>query len=135
MLQYIAPILVALVFIILTSLVKEPARQKFMVVMIAGASAAYLSAFGMGYWEFVFTSIVSYCAYRGFSSYTFIGIGWLLHTSWDIVHHNAGMPLLPFSETSSFGCAICDTLIALWCFMGAPSLPDIFLLRQLLRTP
>jgi hypothetical protein len=29
------------------------------------------------------------------------------------------------SGTSSLGCAICDPVIAVWCFAGAPSLHDI----------
>jgi len=95
-----------------------------MAVMIGGAGAAYLSAFGMGYWEFGFTATVTYCAYRGLTSYGFIGVGWLLHTGWDILHHVAGSPLLPFSATSSLGCAVCDPVIALWCFVGAPSLSE-----------
>jgi hypothetical protein len=31
--------------------------------------------------------VVTYCAYRGLSSYGFIGVGWLLHTGWDALHH------------------------------------------------
>lgn len=124
-LQFIAPILIAGVFIAVVSYIKEPARQKFMAVMLAGAGAAYLSAFGMGYWEFAFTTAVTYCAYRGLTSYAFIGFGWLLHTGWDVLHHVAGRPLLPFSATSSLGCAICDPVIALWCFAGAVSLTEI----------
>src|SRR5262249_35086219 len=58
-------------------------------------------------------------------SYRFIGIGWLLHTGWDILHHLYGNPLLPFDPTSSLGCAICDPVIAAWCFAGAPSLLEI----------
>lgn len=126
LLQYIAPVLVAAVFIALTSLIREPARQGFMAVMVAGAGAAYLGAFATGAWEFVFTAAVTYCAFRGLTAYSFIGIGWLLHTGWDIVHHISGGPLLPFSVTSSLGCAICDPVIALWCFAGAPSPGDIF---------
>jgi hypothetical protein len=125
LLQYVVPVLVAAVFIALTSLIKEPARQRFMAVMIAGAGAAYLSAFAAGPWEFVFTTAVTYCAFRGLTSYSFIGIGWLLHTAWDIVHHLLGSPMLPFSATSSLGCAICDPVIALWCFVGAPSFGSV----------
>ncbi len=123
-LQIAGPILIALVFIAVTSLLQEPARQKFMAVMIAGAGAAYLSGFAMGFWEFAFTTAVTYCAFRGLTSYNFIGIGWLLHTAWDIAHHLSGQPMLPFSATSSLGCAICDPVIAIWCFAGAPSLSD-----------
>lgn len=125
LLQYLAPLLIAGIFVALVSCIREPARQKFMSVMIAGAGAAYLSGFGMGYWEFVFTSVVTYCAFRGLTSYTFIGFGWLLHTGWDLVHHVSGQPLLPFSAVSSLGCAICDPIIAVWCFTGAPSLSRI----------
>jgi hypothetical protein len=119
---YTSPVLVAGIFIALTSMIREPARRKFMAVMLAGAGAAYLSAFGMGFWEFAFTAAVTWCAFRGLGSYRFIGAGWLLHTGWDIVHHLSGSPLLPFSATSSLGCAICDPVIALWCFAGAPSI-------------
>ena len=122
LLLYVAPVLIAGMFIALASLIREPARQRFMAVVVAGAGAAYLSAFGLGYWEFAFTAAVTYCAYRGLDSYSFIGAGWLLHTGWDILHHLSGSPLLPFSAASSLGCAICDPVIALWCFAGAPSL-------------
>ena len=49
-------------------------------------------------------------------------IGWLLHTGWDMLHHLYGNPIVPFAATSSLGCAICDPVIAMWCFMGAPSI-------------
>ncbi len=117
-----APIAVAMVFIALMSLVKEPMRQKIMVLMIAGAGAAYISGGGMGGWEFAFTAVLSICAYLGFRWYGFIGIGWLLHTSWDVLHHVSGHPIISFLPTSSFGCAVCDPVIALWCFAGAPAL-------------
>ena len=120
--QWIAPVFIALIFILLMSLVKEPARQKVMALMIAGAGAAYLSGGGFGPWELVFCLIVTVVAYHGLRSYRFIGAGWLLHTGLDILHHFYGHPLLPFSLTSSLGCAICDPVIALWCFAGAPSL-------------
>jgi len=118
--QLIMPIVIALVYISLCSLLKEPSRRNFNAVMIAGAGAAYLSG-GFGLWEFAFLAVVTYCAYRGLHSYTFIGIGWLLHTGWDVLHHLYGNPIIPFAELSSFGCAICDPVIALWCFAGAPS--------------
>ena len=122
LLEWVVPVVIALVFITLTSLLKEPARQRFMAVIVAGAGAAYISGGGMGVWEFAFCTMVSYCAFRGLRSYAFIGIGWLLHTGWDILHHLSGHPIIPFSPTSSLGCAICDPVIAIWCFAGAPSL-------------
>jgi hypothetical protein len=116
----IAPIVVALIFIAATSAFKEPRRRNFMAIMIAGAGAAYLNG-GFGVWEFAFTAVVTFFAYKGLSSYAFIGVGWLLHTGWDVLHHLYGNPIVPFVATSSLGCAICDPVIAAWCFVGAPS--------------
>lgn len=121
----LGPILVGLVYISLMSLLKEPHRRQFNAIMIAGAGAAYLGG-GLGIWELAFTSVVTYCAYRGLNSYRFIGIGWLLHSAWDTVQHLYGNPIIPFIDTSSFGCALCDPIIAIWCFAGAPSVFDLF---------
>jgi hypothetical protein len=120
--QWVLPAVIAMAFILLISLIREPARQKIMALMIAGAGAAYLSGGGFGPWELVFCAVMSVCAYLGLRAYSFVGIGWLLHTACDILHHLYGNPLLPFSATSSLGCAICDPVIAAWCFAGAPSL-------------
>lgn len=129
------PVMIALIFIALASLLKEPARRNFNAVMIAGAGAAYLSG-GFGVWEFVFTSGMTFVAYRGLQSYTWIGIGWLLHTGWDLLHHLYGNPIVPFSATSSLGCFICDPVIAIWCFTGGVSLFDVVpTWRSTLRLP
>jgi hypothetical protein len=114
------PILIALLFISLCSLLKEPSRRNFMAIMVAGAGAAYLNG-GFGKWEFAFTAIVTWLAYKGLHSYGFIGVAWILHTGWDVMHHLYGNPIVPFAPTSSLGCAICDPVIAAWCFAGAPS--------------
>jgi hypothetical protein len=119
----VGPILVALVYISLCSLFKEPNRRNFNAIMMAGAGAAYLNG-GFGIWAFVFLVAVTYCAYQGLRSYSFIGVGWLLHTGWDVLHHLYGNPIVPFATGSSLGCAICDPVIALWCFAGAPSVYD-----------
>ncbi|MBZ9751117.1 DUF6010 family protein [Deinococcus sp. HMF7604] len=119
-LDWLAPVLIGLLYISLSSLLREPARQKFSAVMIAGAGAAYLNG-GFGAWELAFTALVTVCAYRGLTSYAFIGAGWLLHTGWDVLHYLYGNPIVPFSATSSFGCAVCDPIIAAWCFAGGPS--------------
>ncbi|MFE0250464.1 DUF6010 family protein [Streptomyces sp. NPDC059010] len=116
--QYVAPIGVGILYALLMSLIREPHRRRFNAVMVAGAGAAYLSGGGMGGWEFPFTALVTYVAFRGLDSWTFIGVAWLLHTAWDIVHHIKGDPIIPFAHTSSLGCAICDPVIALWCFAG-----------------
>jgi len=129
----IAPILVGLVYVVLMSLIHEPHRRRFNAVMVAGAGAAYLSGGGLGIWEFAFTAVVTYVAYRGLESWTFIGIAWLLHTGWDVVHHLKGAPIIPFAEHSSFGCAICDPVIAIWCFTGGRSVTDFVRARVVFR--
>ena len=116
----IAPLIVAGVYIVACSFCREPQRRQFNAIVIAGAGAAYLNG-GLGPWEFAFTPIVTWCAFRGLSDYRFIGVGWLLHTGWDTVHHRYGTPIVPFVPDSSFGCAICDLGLAAWCFAGGPS--------------
>ncbi|OXM54739.1 DUF6010 family protein [Amycolatopsis alba] len=125
----IAPLLVGLVYVVLMSLIHEPHRRRFNAIMVAGAGAAYLSGGGLGIWEFAFTAVMTYVAYRGLESWTFIGIAWLLHTGWDVVHHLKGAPIIPFAEHSSFGCAICDPVIAIWCFAGGRSMTDFIRTR------
>jgi hypothetical protein len=120
----IAPLLIGALYVALNSLLPEPHRRRFNAIMIAGAGAAYLSGGGLGVAEVVFAALLAYVAFRGLESWTFIGIGWLLHTAWDVVHHLRGEPILPFAEHSSLGCAICDPVIAVWAFMGGPSILD-----------
>ena len=116
----VAPVVVAMLFIVATSAFKEAQRRHFNAIMLAGAGAAYLNG-GLGLWEFAFTAVVTSCAYKGLKAYRFIGLGWLLHTGWDIMHHLYGTPIVPFVPTSSLGCAMCDPIIAAWCCAGAPS--------------
>jgi hypothetical protein len=119
--QIILPIVIGIIYILLCSCINEPNRRNFNAIMIAGAGAAYFNG-GFGIWELVFTAIVTYCAFQGLRSYRFIGVGWLLHTGWDVLHHLYGTPIIPFAAMSSFGCAICDPVIAAWCFAGGPVL-------------
>jgi Family of unknown function (DUF6010) len=122
----IAPILIGILYAFLMSMLREPARRRFNAIMVAGAGAAYLSSSnGFGAWEFVFTAVITYCAYRGLGSWVWIGVAWLLHAAWDILHYLRGAPIIPFASHSSFGCAICDPVIALWCLRGGPSLPGL----------
>jgi hypothetical protein len=58
----------------------------------------------------------------GLRSYRWIGAAWLMHACWDIVHHFWGNPIWPFMPRSSFGCAIFDSLIAIWFLLDAPAL-------------
>jgi hypothetical protein len=124
-LQWIAPVLVAIVAILLVSFMREPNRRALMAILVGGAGASYLSGGGFGLWEVAFCVVMPFHAYLGLWSYRFIGIAWLLHTGWDVLHHLYGNPILPFDATSSLGCAICDPVIAAWCFAGAPSLAEL----------
>lgn len=113
-------ILIGLAYITLVSLFKEPHRQQFNAIILAGAGAAYLNG-GLMELEFMFCTVMTFVAFQGLKHYYWLGIGWLLHTTWDIVHHYYGNPIVPMDELSSLGCAICDPIIAIWLFMGAPS--------------
>ncbi|MEZ4674423.1 MAG: DUF6010 family protein [Caldilineaceae bacterium] len=119
--EYVGPVIVALIYIVAVSLLNEPQRRQFNAIVVAGAGAAYLRG-GLGLGELIFTALVTYIAYRGLHDYRLIALAWLLHTGWDVAHHLSGNPIIPFLSTSSFGCAICDPVIALWCFAGGPSL-------------
>lgn len=122
----ILAVAIAIAGIILSSLIKEPYRRTVMAFVLAGAGAAYLSGGGLGKWEFAGLAI-TYCSYKGLHSYRFIGLGWILHAVWDLVHHYYGNPLLPFMPTSSAGCAITDAILAVWFFANAPSVFDLAL--------
>ena len=117
----VGPALGAAVFVGLMSLVKEPVRQRLNAVLVTGACGVYLSG-GFGVWELLFPALAVPVVYRGLSSYRFIGIAWLMHSAWDILHHLYGNPIWPFMPTSSFGCMIFDALIAVWFLAGAPAL-------------
>ncbi|MEU4420148.1 DUF6010 family protein [Actinoplanes sp. NPDC024001] len=129
----VMPLLIGAAVVILSSLIPDRHRRPFSAILLAGAGAAYLSGGGLGIGEFLFTAVLTVVAYRGLTSWTFIGIGWLLHTVWDVVHHLRGEPIVPFAHDSSFGCAICDPVIALWCLAGGPSLSTM--IRRPLRLP
>jgi hypothetical protein len=118
--DWIMPVVIAGIFVVLMSLLREPARRRFNAIFVAGAGAAYLSG-GFGVWEFPFLAVATWVAYRGLDDYRFIGLAWLMHTVWDVAHHFWGNPIVPFQATSSAGCAITDALIAVWFLRGAPS--------------
>jgi hypothetical protein len=132
--QWFLPVIIALAFIVLSSLVAEPNRRNLMAIMVAGAGSAYLSGGGLGKWELAFTAVMAALAYKGLRSYRFIGIAWLLHTAWDLLHHFYGNPILPFDPTSSLGCAICDPVLAAWLFAGAPSVFELLRGKQMQET-
>jgi len=116
----LGPILPAIVFVLVMSLIREPARQQYNAIFVAGAGAAYLNG-GLGVVEFIYIIAATIPAYLGLRSYHWIGVAWLMHTGWDIVHHLYAQPIWHWAPKSSAGCAVMDTLIAIWFFAGAPS--------------
>jgi hypothetical protein len=102
------------------SAVREPMRQRSNAIIAAGFATLYVNG-GLGAWEFAYMGVATVPAYLGLRSYTWIGVAWLMHTGWDLVHHFCGNPLWHFAEMSSIGCAVTDAVVALWFFAGAPS--------------
>ena len=114
-------IVYAIVFIAAVSLIKEPIRQKAMAIMVAMAGGLFAVP-PHAEWGFMVGAVIAVCGYFGLRFYSFIGIGWLLHAAWDTVryHNDAGIVGQP--PIASLGCAIFDPMIALWFFLGAPSI-------------
>lgn len=132
MLRYVMPVVIGLAWALIFSLVPEPHRRRLNAVLIGGAGAAYISGGSFGLGELAFTAVLTAVAYLGLRSWNWIGAGWLLHTVWDVLHHRRGAPIIPSLHDSSFGCAICDPVIALWCFAGGRSPAELW---RLLRRP
>jgi len=126
--NYFGPVVGGLVFVLLMSLLKEPTRRNFNAIFAGGAMGAYISG-GLGLWELPFAAVGSVVAYQGLRSHRFIGLAWLMHSAWDLVHHFFGKPIWPLMETSSFGCCIFDAVIAAWFIAGAPSAIAVTLAR------
>ncbi len=124
-LQIVSPLVVSVIYVGVMSLLTERARHRLSALIIAGAGGVYFGA-GFGLWEPFFAIPMFWLAYRGLDNYRYIGVGWIFHIIWDILHHLYGNPILPFIPMSSFGCAICDSGLALWYFMNAP-VPSFFL--------
>jgi hypothetical protein len=120
--DYIGPVIGAVVFVVVMSLVREPTRRMVNVVLVAGAAGVYMSGGGFGRWEVLYPLIATPVVYLGFRSYRFIAAAWFMHAGWDLVHHVWGNPIWPFMPTSSLGCLIFDSLIAVWFLREAPSL-------------
>jgi hypothetical protein len=122
------PAIGALCFVFVMSRVPEPARRTFNAIVVAGTCGAYLNG-GFGRWELVYPLLAMPVVYAGLRSYRFIGLAWIMHAAWDLAHHLWGNPIWPFMPTSSWGCMIFDSLIALWFLAGAPSVSSTKLLN------
>ena len=119
--NYFGPAFGAGLFIAIMSLVPHPARRNFNAIFAAGVIGAYIGG-GFGVWELIYPALATPVLYLGLRSYRAIGIAWLMHAAWDLPHHLWGRPIWPFMRTSSLGCMIFDSLIAVWFLSGAPSI-------------
>jgi uncharacterized protein DUF6010 len=117
----VGPAIGAGAFVVIMSVVREPTRRTLNAVIVAGASGVYLSG-GFGVWEVVYPVVATPVVYRALQSYRSVGIAWLMHAAWDLPHHLWGNPIWPFMRSSSLGCLVFDSLIAMWFLAGAPDL-------------
>ena len=117
----IGPALGGALFIAIMSFVPHPARRSFNAIFAAGAIGAYIGG-AFGVWELVYPIVATPVVYLGLRSYRAIGVAWLMHAAWDLPHHFAGHPIWPYVRTSSLGCVIFDSVIAVWFLSGAPSI-------------
>lgn len=116
----IGPALGAGLFVAIMSLVPHPARRSFNAIFAAGAVGAYIGG-GFGLWELLYPLLATPVVYLGLRSYPAIGLAWLMHAAWDLPHHLLGHPIWPYVRTSSLGCLVFDSVIAVWFLAGAPS--------------
>jgi hypothetical protein len=117
----IGPALGGVLFIAVMSFVPHPARRSFNAIFAAGAVGAYIGG-TFGVWELLYPILATPVVYLGLRSYRAIGVAWLMHAAWDLPHHLAGHPIWPYARTSSLGCIVFDSVIALWFLAGAPSI-------------
>ena len=117
----VGPAIAAGMFVLVMSLVREPTRRTLNAIIVAGASGVYLSG-GFGVWELAYPALATPMMFRALRSHRYIGVAWLMHAAWDLLHHFWGNPIWPFMRTSSFGCFVFDSLIAVWFIAGAPDL-------------
>jgi len=116
----VAPVMAALLFIGLCSLLPEPHRQRFSALLVAAAGAIY-PAGGFGLGEVAFAMLFLALAYLGQDNYRWIGAGWMLHAAWDLAHDLWGNPILPYVPESSIACLVYDPVVAAWYLIGAPT--------------
>jgi hypothetical protein len=116
----LGPVIAALLFVLIMSRVPEPARRHFNAILVAGTCGAYLGG-RFGIWELAYPLLATPVVYARLRTYRFLGIAWLMHAG-DLAHHLWGNPIWPFMPTSSWGCTIFDSGVAIWFLAGAPAL-------------
>ena len=117
----IGPALGGVLFIVVMSLIPNPARRNFNAIFAAGAVGTYIAG-AFGVWELLYPIVATPVVYLGLRSYRAIGAAWLMHAAWDMPHHLVGHPIWPFQRASSLRCMVFDSVIAVWFLAGAPSI-------------
>lgn len=113
--------------IALTSLAEEPKRRQLHAIILASLASVYTDA-GFGVWEIPFTIAIGFFAYKGLrapdsrTGYAMLGLGWLLHGSWDLAHHAKGWPMVSWWPSITIECVVIDAVQAIYCFMGGKSI-------------
>ena len=125
----VGAVVVAFLYIAEFSLVREPNRHIINALIIAGAGATYWSG-GLGFYEYPLGLIMLILAFKGLTNYKFLALGWLVHTVYDLLHHFYANPIILEVSSSSAGCAICDPILAVWLFFGAPNIFERFVNRK-----
>src|ERR1700712_1921938 len=107
------PLVAALIVILILSRLREPLRMRVSAVSAAGFAGLYLNG-GFGAWELVYMAVATVPAYFAQRSYRAVGLAWLMHAGWDLLHHFYGNTLWHWDAMSSLGCAIMDPVVAVW---------------------
>lgn len=94
----VARILIGLAYEAVVSFNAELGRRTFNAISVAGAGAAYPSSGALGPRELLFTTVMTFCVYKGLESYPWIGVAWLLRTVLDMIHNLLGRPILRSAE-------------------------------------
>ncbi len=110
----------AALFVAVVGLLKEPTRQRAMAIMVGMAGGLFATP-PFAEAGFLVGAVIAACGYFGLKSYPFIGLGWLLHAAWDTFRYSQDAGLVGQPPHASLGCAVFDPMIALWFFLGAPS--------------
>ncbi|MCC3406988.1 MAG: hypothetical protein JGK17_15615 [Microcoleus sp. PH2017_10_PVI_O_A] len=119
--NYVSPIVVGTIFILLTGLIPEDRRRSFHSVVAAAASGTYLGG-ELGKLEPIFMVVMAASAFFGINNWKLVGLAWFLHGAVDLVHHSINSPLLFWYIPSSFECFIVDWYFAIYFLLDAPNL-------------
>jgi Family of unknown function (DUF6010) len=126
----VVTVLGACAYVALFSLVREPSRRFISVALLASSASLYYDG-KLGIWDKLFWLGIVGCAFVACRWYPGLAIGWLLHTTWDLLSFHAGQALSDNTLRINLHCAIFDPIIATWFVFGAPSVWELAKRRKL----